>query len=845
MADSAALWLRQAEESFASLLSYHLATVEQAVSAGLQLLHAAPAVAPDTVQRRGGRGRRATTTARATTRTTIVSAGPAVQEERRPGDEPSEGRTGNNSELVTAVAPTATNGGESAKESAAVLDAGPRAPSAPRARRGRPRKTQAGKPEAVAAGGAPIENANDEPATGPLPDSVLATPKVVTPATLAPSTIGSGISTIPRKRGRPRRADLGASSISASPSSSTAARQIPPTKPPASNQRPLLSKFHPATPTGRVRRPTLAPKPTIDLSSVESPLKTPVPVKSALSRPIATPILPKPPSVNNRSVVAQAAVQTPVARSTAANPEPPPPTQGEPKFESWTSRFVKNPSFGTSAGEKAPAPSAPPAPLPSKAPAATVISVGDAVLPATAVEFVPPPTVTRRAPRRDAAPPPPSIPMDYVESPLTRARRIDAQNTWREQQLRSFMMARADHLKSALEALRHERDNNGPKMDAVRPAEMVVPIPTSGGSVSEASIQKHLPPPPAVKEEAVEEKNTGLPLAQASATDSERQQSPPPEVDFAIDSNAEISPDAPMLSGGEEVMDQEKEEEGNGGQSPDPKEQTTPEAPLNSLVAVPSVDALQNLLPLIADEDMPESAAMALLEIETLEDGSAGHGMDKHGGLPIIQPTTTANPAQVEPEKTGKESDVSLSCSIDSSGSEGLSGRIKMGGGPLDPEEAERRRRLRERNEKALEKRKNLMQKAAQMKNAIADLSGKARTGPASKASHLPVRVTTAPMRAPGRASPSLQKQAMVNNAMRSASATTASGGEEAKKTDNSPEVPSAFRMPLPPKTRTPVKSPTSKRPAGEHPSSDDTFTIAKPSTTAVQSPRLPDIHSE
>jgi Arc/MetJ-type ribon-helix-helix transcriptional regulator len=53
----------------------------------------------------------------------------------------------------------------------------------------------------------------------------------------------------------------------------------------------------------------------------------------------------------------------------------------------------------------------------------------------------------------------------YIESPLTRARRIDSQNIWREQQLSKFFVSRSEFLKSSLNALRevkeHERASLG------------------------------------------------------------------------------------------------------------------------------------------------------------------------------------------------------------------------------------------------------------------------------------------------------------------------------------------------------------------------------------------------
>lgn len=61
----------------------------------------------------------------------------------------------------------------------------------------------------------------------------------------------------------------------------------------------------------------------------------------------------------------------------------------------------------------------------------------------------------------------------YIESPLTRARRIDSQNTWREQQLSKFFVSRSEFLKSSLNALRevkeHERVSLGHQMSIEPP----------------------------------------------------------------------------------------------------------------------------------------------------------------------------------------------------------------------------------------------------------------------------------------------------------------------------------------------------------------------------------------
>lgn len=91
------------------------------------------------------------------------------------------------------------------------------------------------------------------------------------------------------------------------------------------------------------------------------------------------------------------------------------------------------------------------------------------------IEIVPPAIVNIRAdpPSLNLEPPPvseqprklnPALAVvmtsneTIVESPLTRARRIDSQNTWREQQLSKFFVSKAEVLKSAMDTLKVVKD---------------------------------------------------------------------------------------------------------------------------------------------------------------------------------------------------------------------------------------------------------------------------------------------------------------------------------------------------------------------------------------------------
>ncbi|PJF18014.1 hypothetical protein PSACC_02189 [Paramicrosporidium saccamoebae] len=309
------------------------------------------------------------------------------------------------------------------------------------------------------------------------------------------------------------------------------------------------------------------------LSSDGSPMKTPVPTKiTAISK---TPVLPKP---------------------LAAAPT-------EPKFESWTSRFVKNASFGARKSDASlpivdiRIPAAPPPRSPT--------------FDATQVELVPPPTVTRRAKRET----------EYAESPLTRAKRIDAQNTWREQQLKNFFTAKSDSLKSAMETLKE-------KSNIVEPVE---------------SLAKAIPLAE-VATETLEPKVVVEPLESKVVV-----KSPEPKVVVEpLKSKAVVEP-------------------------PEFKSATIP-SPRPSVHTHSDIENTP-----ISEEEIPVIASAAVFDFEP---------------IPDIAPPV-------------KSSDESLR---------------KM----LDPVELEKRRRLKERNDKALLKRKQMLEKAQQIKsNNYADLSGK------------------------------------------------------------------------------------------------------------------------
>lgn len=420
----------------------------------------------------------------------------------------------------------------------------------------------------------------------------------------------------------------------------------------------------------------------------------------------------------------------------------------EPKFESWTSKFVKNTSLGRSSGVSAP--KGPP-PIVEIAPVTNSYSpvtnshsptinaqspvtnphspVTNSHSPVTnshsptinaqspttnlhsplspVIEFVPPPTVTRRTKR-----PNPAISMEYVESPLTRAKRIDAQNTWREQQLKNFL--------------------------AVKPNVDRLALPTVIGPSEDSK------------------------LAMSNAVLLRQQESSVTKLD------------------------------------------------------IPDLDKT------IMDEEPPNAVNEEVVyNFDPISDLSGS------------------------------------SCSSSTKASDEALRKTVM----MDSAELEKRQRLRERNEKALQKRKQLLEKAQQIKsNNFADLSGKPRELP-KKPSNLPLKVKPASITPVS----SLQKQAMVNHAMvrglvSSGSMVTAPVTAPVTTPVTAPVTgPSGvFKLPLP-KLRSPSSSqspvsPTTvsvsptKRHSNGHPSSDDTFTIPVSKVVPVRSPaslKLPDIMSE
>lgn len=140
------------------------------------------------------------------------------------------------------------------------------------------------------------------------------------------------------------------------------------------------------------------------------------------------------PRLSLRSTPRQPVAPSPVQQSIAVAKE------ATPKIESWTSQFLKakSPGPATAAAEAT-------RPIPEPA-------VPEPVIPEPA-----PRLEERRAPvpktnpalahlQAEAAP--------AVESPLTRARRIDSQNTWREQQLSKFFVSKTEVLKNAMDTLK-------------------------------------------------------------------------------------------------------------------------------------------------------------------------------------------------------------------------------------------------------------------------------------------------------------------------------------------------------------------------------------------------------
>lgn len=594
-----------------------------------------------------------------------------------------------------------------------------------------------------------------------------------------------------------------------------------------------------------------------DLSSIDSPLKTPAPVNY----------------IRQQSVQARGLAPIPL---TAAIED----GSGSTKIEAWTSKFVVRnsgaPALATisDAGTLAAvstnvaahralvpiveiAPPPPPLPPPGEcepekvnhrtAPVTAVLPIlAAAATPirtvppsnVTAVEFVPPPTVTRRMAsvrhqlhngRTDG------IPADYVESPLTRARRVDAQNTWREAQLKTFLAAKADMVKVALGSLRSGgREREGTQAQ--------VPVLTQ--TLNQEQQLDHV-------------------------SDAERKG----KRDDVLKENP--LPSSAPGSGGSP-----RSGKASGGAMSIVNLDTTALPPATLQATTAETGDPHDRCVFIAEEQPPLAtitAAAGALNDDLIFD---------------FNPSSKARPASHSPVATAMAM-ASPSSSVrrgDSSG-EGHSNDFSSASSLPDPPmmmvategaEAERRRRLKERNERAVEKKKLLLQKAQQIRSqTVANLSGKPKALPsgrriagagtntnagvsaatlgksfndagtgATKASTISSSALTAGTAA------SLQKQAMINSIISQNMSVTKieahRAGESRLTTPQKSE--GVFKMPLP-KVKTPGS--VTRGGSGEHPSSDDTFTTSAAVITAkavspsliktdmvaaVSSPKLPQI---
>lgn len=390
-------------------------------------------------------------------------------------------------------------------------------------------------------------------------------------------------------------------------------------------------------------------------------MKTPVPTKLA---PAAAAI-----SKENRAV--------------EAAPKP------EPKFEAWTSRFIKDATLDRDMRslpvvELLPmAKNSPTLPRPQIAPvqATPLRGRGEDPERGTAVAITASDARSRASSKKSAPAPTPSH--EYNESPLTRAKRVDAQNTWREQQLKNFLSSKAESLKSAIGTLRGQ---------SLIPEKSALGQDPKGGS-SFTGCQEQIANRPA-RESAGSWEGKG---DEAKYMINENKQS----------SSAQSTPDltsAPTME----------------RSSPNLPESTPEAGGASAKRAAPE--------PIVFEEDMP--AAMqepSVFDFETLEESPCG---------PKPPPPTLRH-----------ERDVHID--------------LGPGRAVLDMGEMERRRRLKDRNDKALERRRQQMVKAQQIKeNTMADLSGRPRVIPMKKPNNLPARAAARPVQ-------SLQKQAMVNCALK------------------------------------------------------------------------------
>lgn len=210
---------------------------------------------------------------------------------------------------------------------------------------------------------------------------------------------------------------------------------------PLEAHEPILASLPPVEPVYILAKPEL-------LSEMPTGPRLSLPGKSQLTPAKATVELEiaNPPGSH---FIPRMAIRSTPRRSVAPShviTETVPVKEPTPKIESWTSQFLKNappksPTPTKSSASRSPAKARREAPKPAPEPAIEPQRiVEEAKLPVAKAN----PALAHL--QAEAAP--------AVESPLTRARRIDSQNTWREQQLSKFFVSKTEVLKNAMDTLK-------------------------------------------------------------------------------------------------------------------------------------------------------------------------------------------------------------------------------------------------------------------------------------------------------------------------------------------------------------------------------------------------------
>lgn len=255
-----------------------------------------------------------------------------------------------------------------------------------------------------------------------------------------------------------------------------------------------------------------------------------------------------------------------------------------------------------------------------------------------------------------------------VESPLTRAKRIDSQNTWREQQLSKFFVSKTEVLKSAMETLKVvKEDERASKIHVAPPSQ-------SSERTSAMSVTEAAPAPPKISEVAMEKpleiKDTKYILVQAKE-----------EI-------APIAPvfDSPRLSGPVRVASPKK----------------THSIPHNSPEKVLKRESYQDVFKVVSPFKTKKESLLSkdsVIETEpTFLDSFEAPMLDD-----TVIPDETIQP-------TSKDSDV-----FDSK----LPQKREPSASSLSLEEKLKRQRLKERQEQAIAKRNMLIKKAQDFKAKV------------------------------------------------------------------------------------------------------------------------------